>query len=89
LGPPLKHFLEKFPLASARIIAMHFNVSHSAVKDIYRENLDCENSPEDEHRISYPTIRKKNRVNTSAELLALLDQYSELQFDGIATGDES
>jgi transposase len=34
LGPPLEHFKEKFSFASARIIAMHFNVSHSTVKDI-------------------------------------------------------
>jgi hypothetical protein len=31
---------------------------------------------------------KKLRVDTSGELLALLDQYSELQFEGIATSDE-
>jgi len=33
--------------------------------------------------------QKKFRVDTSVELFALLDQYSELQFEGIATGDES
>jgi hypothetical protein len=33
--------------------------------------------------------QKQFRVDISIELPALLDQYSELQFEGIATGDES
>jgi hypothetical protein len=32
---------------------------------------------------------KKLRFDISIALLALLDQYSELQFEGIATCDES
>jgi hypothetical protein len=39
LGRPLKHFLEKFPFASARTITMQFNVSHSTVKDILSREL--------------------------------------------------
>jgi hypothetical protein len=39
------------------------------------------------HRL--PDLQKKLRIDTSVELLALMDQYSELQFEGIATGDES
>jgi hypothetical protein len=39
------------------------------------------------HQLS--DFQKKVPADTSAELLALLDQYSALQFDGIATGDES
>jgi hypothetical protein len=38
------------------------------------------------HELTDP--QKKFRVNTSVELLALLNQYSEIQFEGIATGDE-
>jgi hypothetical protein len=33
--------------------------------------------------------QKKVHVETSVELRTLLDQYSELQFEGIAVGDES
>jgi hypothetical protein len=33
--------------------------------------------------------QKKMRFDISVELLALLDQYSKFQFDGIATSDES
>jgi hypothetical protein len=31
---------------------------------------------------------EKLRINTSVGLLVLLDQYSELQFEGIATNDD-
>jgi hypothetical protein len=40
-----------------------------------------------EHTTS--NLQKKFRVETSVELLALLDQYSELHFEGITSGDES
>jgi hypothetical protein len=39
LGPPLEHFLEKFPFASVRIMAMHFNISHYIVKNILSREL--------------------------------------------------
>jgi hypothetical protein len=89
LGPPLKHFPEKFPLASARIIAVHFNVSHSTVKDILSREFGLRTffrrlGP---HQLSDP--QKTFRIDTSVELLALLDQYFEMQFEGIATSDES
>jgi hypothetical protein len=58
LGPWLEHFLEKFPFASAHIIGMYFNASHSTVQNIYHENLDRENSREDGYHISDPTLRK-------------------------------
>jgi hypothetical protein len=66
---------------------MHFNVSHSPAKHIVHETLDCEKFPEDgyDQRSDSET---KFHVDTSVELLALLDQYSELQFERIATGDE-
>jgi hypothetical protein len=50
--------------------------------------LDCEKFPEDgyDQRSDSETTF---RVDTSVELRALLDQYSELQFERIATGDES
>jgi hypothetical protein len=38
-GPPLERFSAKFPFATARIIAMHFNVSHTTVKDMISREL--------------------------------------------------
>jgi hypothetical protein len=81
----VEHFLEKFPFASARRIAMHFNVSHSKVKNILSRELGLRKFS----RRWVPHLQKKLRIDTSAELLALLDQCSELHFDGIATDDES
>jgi hypothetical protein len=79
---------DKFPFASARIIAMHFNVSDSTVHDILSRELGPRKfsrrwAP---YQLSEP--QKKVRVSTSIELLSLLNQYSGLQFEGIATGDE-
>jgi hypothetical protein len=39
------------------------------------------------HQLSH--AQKKARVDTSFKLFVLLDQYSELYFEGIAAGDES
>jgi hypothetical protein len=58
LGSPPEHFLEKFQLVITRIIAMHFNASHSTVKDILSRELVLRKSCEDGYQISYPTHRK-------------------------------
>jgi hypothetical protein len=86
---PLNDFLKKFPFASERIIAMHFNVLYSTVNDIFSRELGLRNFSRRwiQHQLSDP--QKKFRRETSVELLALLDQYSELEFEGIATGDKS
>jgi hypothetical protein len=39
LERPLEHFLAKFPFASACTIAMHFNESHSIVKEGFSQEL--------------------------------------------------
>jgi hypothetical protein len=89
LEPPLENFLEKFLFANARIIVMHFNVSHSTVQDILSRELGLRKFSRRwlRHQLSDP--EKRLRIDTSVELFALLDQYSELPFKGIATGDES
>jgi hypothetical protein len=53
----------------------------------YHENLAFSNSLEDgPHQFS--EVQKKLRFETSVELLALFDQYSEFHVDGIAASDE-
>jgi hypothetical protein len=68
---------------------MHFNVSHSIVKDILSRELGLLTF----HRRCAPRQlsdpQKAFRVDISVEFLTLMDQYSELQFEGIAIGDES
>jgi transposase len=39
LRPPLAHFLERFTFGSARIVAMHFDISHSTIKEIFSREL--------------------------------------------------
>jgi hypothetical protein len=54
-----EHFLEKLPVASARIIASTSMYHIPQLRIFCHENLDCENSPEDACRISYPALRKR------------------------------
>jgi hypothetical protein len=74
---------------TSRVMAMHFNVSHFTVKDILSRELGLRKFSR--RRVPYQLSdpQKNCCVDTSVELLALLDQYSELQFEGIVTGDES
>jgi hypothetical protein len=39
LGSPPEHFLEKFPFVSARLMPMHFKVSHFTVSDMLSREL--------------------------------------------------
>jgi hypothetical protein len=58
LGSTPEHFLEKHSFASAPIIAMHFNVSHSTVKDIFSRELGLRKFSRRRYHISDPTLRK-------------------------------
>jgi hypothetical protein len=89
LGLPLEHFLEKFPFASARIITVHFNGSHSIVKDILLRELGLQKSSRRYLSHQWSDPQKHFHVGISLKFLALLDQHSELQFEGIAIGDKS
>jgi hypothetical protein len=85
----LEHFLEKFPFASARIITVHFNGSHFIVKDILLRELGLQKFSRRWVPCRLSDAQKKCCVGTSVGLFALLDQNSELQFEGIATGNKS
>jgi hypothetical protein len=78
MEPPVEHFLERFPFASACIIAMHFNVSYSTVKDILSRELELRTFFRRWVPHQLFDSQKKFRVDASLELFALLDQYSEL-----------
>jgi hypothetical protein len=67
---------------------MHFNISHSTVKDILSRDLGLRKFSRKWAPYQLSDRQKTFRVDTSVELLALPDQYSELQFEGIATRDE-
>jgi hypothetical protein len=67
---------------------MHFNVSPSIVKEMLSRELGLRKFYRRSVRHQRYERQKEFRAETSVELLVLLDQYSELQFEGIATGDE-
>jgi hypothetical protein len=81
--------MEKFMFASARIIAMHLNASHSTVNDILSRELGLRKFSRRWVPYQQSNSQEKLSFDISVELFALLDKYSELQFEGIATCEES
>jgi hypothetical protein len=67
---------------------MHFNISHSTVQEILSQELGLRKFSRRCVPHQLPDLQNKFDVDTSVELLALLDPYSEWQFEEIATGDE-
>jgi hypothetical protein len=68
---------------------VHFNVSHSTVKNIFSRELEMQKFSRRWVPHQPSERQKKLCVEASGELLTLLDLDSELQFEGIATDDES
>jgi hypothetical protein len=68
---------------------MHFNVAHSTVKDIFLTRTWIAKILLKMRTRSAIRGSEKASLDTSVELFALLGPYSELQFGGIATDDES
>jgi hypothetical protein len=68
---------------------MHVNVSYAPVQDILPRELGLRKFSGRRLLHQLSDAQDKFRVDTSVELLALLDQCSELQFEGIATRDGS
>jgi len=66
---PLQHFSEKYTRASAWIIAMHFNVSHTAVKDILSRELGFQKPSRRWVRPQSSEAQRKLRADTSVEWL--------------------
>jgi hypothetical protein len=89
LGPQLRTFLEKYPFARARVIAQHFLTTILAIKDILQRELGMKEFS----RCCMPhflcSAQKAARVESSKEMLRMLQQSEANQFEGIATGDES
>jgi hypothetical protein len=68
---------------------MQSKVSDATFKDILSRELGLHNFPRRWMPYQLCEAHKKLRFDLSVEVLAFLDQYSELQFGGIATGNES
>jgi hypothetical protein len=90
LAPQLEAFLlQKYPFASARVIAQHFLTTVRTVKDILQRELGMKRIS----RRSVPHLmndaQKVTGVEASEEMLRILQSSQRYDFDGITTGDES
>jgi hypothetical protein len=89
LGPALSRFLSKYPFASAGIIAAQFGVVRDSVKTILSRELDLQEFARRKLPHSLSEAQKKSRVEFSRDVLQILEDHREMQFDEIATGNES
>jgi hypothetical protein len=89
LRSALSQFLSKYPFTSAQIIEVHFEVARDSVKITLARELDLKKLSRRwlPHQLS--DIQQKSRIEFSLDLLQILEDHRELQFEGIATRDES
>jgi hypothetical protein len=89
LAEPFRLLLQNHPFASARMLSRHLNVCATTVKEIFDHDLGFKKSTRRwvPHTLSDP--QKLKRVETSADLLQILNDLQADCFDGITTGDES
>jgi hypothetical protein len=89
LGPTLSRFLSKHLFASARIISAHFRIARDSVKIIPARELGRKKTSKRwlPHKLS--NTQKKPWVKFSRDVLQILKDRRELQFDWRAIGDKS
>jgi hypothetical protein len=89
LAEPFRLFLQDYHFASARMLSRHLNVCATTVKEILHRDLCFKKFTRRwvPHTLSDP--QKLKRVETSAELLQILNDLQTDSFDGITPGDES
>jgi histone-lysine N-methyltransferase SETMAR len=88
-GAQLEAFLQKYPFASASMIAKHFLVNPHMVKEIIQRELRMRKFSRRWVPHSLTPAQKVPRVDTSIEMLRILQESEANDFDGVTTGDES
>lgn len=89
LGTQLEAFLQKYPFASARVIAKHFLTNAHTVKEILQRELGMRKYSRRWVPHSLSPDQKVARVEASIAMLRILQESERNDFDGVATGDES
>jgi hypothetical protein len=89
LRKPLSDFPEEFPFASAGVIAQHFDLFQSPIKDIIERELGLRQFSRRWLPHSLSESEKAHRVATASDLLTLLRGQALLSFSRILTGGKS
>jgi hypothetical protein len=89
LGPQVEAFPQKYPFASACIIAKHFLRPASIIKEILQKGLGMRKFSRRWVPHSLSDAQKVARVEAAKEMLKILQESEMNDFDVISTGDES
>jgi hypothetical protein len=89
MGDSFRTFLEKHPFASAQIMSEHFDVSRATVKEILSRELGLRKYTRRWVPHLLDDAQKNHRTLAAIEMLALLRDREEVEFDGFVMGDES
>jgi transposase len=89
LRAQLEAFLQKYPFASARMIANHSPVNPHTVKEILQKELRMRKFSRRWVPHSLTSAQTAGRVCASIEMLRILQESEANDFDGVTTDDES
>jgi hypothetical protein len=86
LGPALQRFLKKFPFMSVRVMAGHFSVNRTAIKNSFDRELGLRKFIRRWVSQILSAEQKLRRMMESQSLLTILANFAEKNFQGIITG---
>jgi hypothetical protein len=89
LGSQLEAFMQKYPCASARVIAQHVLTTVPTIKDILQRELGMRKFSRRWTPHFLSPAQKHARVEASETILRVLHDAESNDFEGIATGAES
>jgi histone-lysine N-methyltransferase SETMAR len=89
LGLQLQAFLQKSPFASPHVIAKHFLLNAHTVKEILERELGMKKLSRRWVPHSLSPAQKVAHVDTSIEMVRILQESERDDFDGVATDNES
>jgi hypothetical protein len=88
LGLQLEAFMQKYPFASARVIAQHFPTTVPRIKDILQRELGMRKFSRRWVSHFLSPAQKVPRVEALKTILRVLQDVESNDFEGIAAGDE-
>jgi hypothetical protein len=88
LGPQLEAFMQKYPFASARVIAQHFLTTIPTIKDIPQRELGMRKFSRRWVPHFLSPAQKAAHVEASKTILRVQQDAGSNDFEGIVTGDE-
>jgi transposase len=88
MGDSFRTFLERYPFGSAKIMSEHFDVSRATVTKILSRELRLRKYTRRWVPHLLDDAQKNHQILAAIEMLALLREREEVEFDGLVTGDQ-